>query len=123
MSLTTFRRDGTPVATPVWVVDVAGTPSFTTMPGSGKIRRIRDNPDVQVAACDISGLIVSDAPTWRAKARLVEDLAGVESVRAALVEKYGDAARKLGLTEPMPEAVDGVLSRIAVELELVGSPK
>ena len=42
IALTTFRRDGTPVSTPVWIValDEPGTAGFWTSSGSGKAKRI-----------------------------------------------------------------------------------
>lgn len=53
--LTTFRRDGTPVATPVWCVRDGDTLRVTTQGSSGKARRIRNNGQVTVAPCDMRG--------------------------------------------------------------------
>jgi uncharacterized protein len=55
LSLTTFRRDGTPVATPVWVVGDGDRLAVWTAGGSGKVKRIRRNPAVTVAPCTIRG--------------------------------------------------------------------
>jgi uncharacterized protein len=51
LSVTAFRDDFTPVATPVWFVKENGRLLFETDAGSGKIRRIRANPLVQIAEC------------------------------------------------------------------------
>jgi uncharacterized protein len=55
LSLTTFRRDGTAVATPVWVVGDGDRLAVWTAGGSGKVRRIRRNPAVTVAPCTVRG--------------------------------------------------------------------
>jgi PPOX class probable F420-dependent enzyme len=50
MRLTTFRRDGRPVATPVWVVKLDGDRiGFWTSSGSGKAKRLAHTARVTVA--------------------------------------------------------------------------
>ncbi len=41
VSLTTFRRDGTPVATPVWIARDGDALVVTTPADSGKVKRLR----------------------------------------------------------------------------------
>ena len=55
LSLTTFKRDGTGVATPVWFVAEASTILVITGADSHKVRRIHQNPAVTVAECTASG--------------------------------------------------------------------
>jgi PPOX class probable F420-dependent enzyme len=55
LSLTTVKRDGTGVATPVWFVAEAGTTFVVTGADSHKVRRIRRNPAVTVAECTAGG--------------------------------------------------------------------
>ena len=55
MSLTSFRRDGSPVATPVWFVPDDGRLLVITDAESFKVKRIRRNPAVTVAACTMRG--------------------------------------------------------------------
>jgi len=59
LSLTTYRRDGRPVATPVWFVQAEGRLLVVTDGNSGKVKRIRNNPAVRVALCTASGRIRS----------------------------------------------------------------
>jgi PPOX class probable F420-dependent enzyme len=59
LSVTTFKRDGTAVSTPVWFVQNAGRLLAVTDADSGKIKRIRNNPAVRVALCTASGRIRS----------------------------------------------------------------
>ena len=64
--LTTFRKDGTPVATPVWFVIHDGELHTTTLENAGKVKRIRNNPRVTVAACTVRGTPIG--PTFAAHA-------------------------------------------------------
>jgi PPOX class probable F420-dependent enzyme len=53
--LTTFRRDGTPVGTPVTIVVDGGRAFFRTYDKAWKARRLRNNPEVEVAPATVSG--------------------------------------------------------------------
>jgi hypothetical protein len=58
ISLETFRKTGAGVRTPVWfAADPAAPASFYvySAPDAGKVKRIRNNPHVRVAPCDIRG--------------------------------------------------------------------
>jgi PPOX class probable F420-dependent enzyme len=55
LRVTTFRRDGTGVATPVWFVEEDGRLLIETAIDSYKVRRIRRNPSVTVAVCTATG--------------------------------------------------------------------
>jgi PPOX class probable F420-dependent enzyme len=55
ISVTTYKRDGTGVATPVWFVQESDRLLFQTGVASGKAKRIRRNPAVLVAACTSRG--------------------------------------------------------------------
>ena len=84
--LTTLRRDGTPVGTPVWVVRDADTLLVVTQAESGKVRRIRGNPAVTVASCDARG--GSAGPAVEAVAELLDE-AGTARARSLIVRRYG----------------------------------
>ena len=65
LSLTSFRRDGTGVATPVWFVEADGRLLVETDAGSYKVRRIRRNPQVTIAPCTATGrLRGTPMPAW-----------------------------------------------------------
>ena len=55
LSLTTYKRDGTAVVTPVWFFEVDGQLLVQTDLQSGKVKRIRANPDVRLALCNGMG--------------------------------------------------------------------
>jgi hypothetical protein len=59
LSLTTFKRDGTGMATPVWFVAEAGKILVITDADSHKVRRIHQNPAITVAQCTASGRLRS----------------------------------------------------------------
>jgi hypothetical protein len=79
--LTTFRRDGTPVATPVHVAAEPGEPDvayFRTWDTTGKAKRLRHTPAVLVAPSTFRGQALG--PAIRAEAHL---LGGAASQHAA----------------------------------------
>ena len=55
LSITSYKRDGQGVATPVWFVCRDGRLLVQTDAASGKVKRIRRNPQVRVAVCTASG--------------------------------------------------------------------
>lgn len=67
LSLTSFRRDGTGVATPVWFVIDNGRLLVQTDPQSFKAKRIRRNPAVMIAPCTASGRLHSEPVPARAE--------------------------------------------------------
>ncbi|MFC9297628.1 PPOX class F420-dependent oxidoreductase [Streptomyces sp. NPDC057011] len=87
VSLTTFRKDGTPVATPVWAVADGGELCVWTRSDSWKVKRIRNNGRVAVAACDVRGRVAEGAPVLEGEARLLDE-AGLKRVRALMRRKY-----------------------------------
>jgi PPOX class probable F420-dependent enzyme len=83
--LTTFRRDGRAVPTPVWSVRDGDGLAVWTAADSGKVKRIRNNGEVTVAPCDVRGR-PHGAPV-PARATLY-DLAGSRRIRGLLKQKY-----------------------------------
>lgn len=85
LSLTTYRRDGTPVATPVWFVWNDGTIYVQTDADSGKVKRIRNDPRVTVAPCSATGKLRADPLGARAEILPDPELA---DVRRMIAQKY-----------------------------------
>ncbi len=79
MLLTTFRRDGRAVATPVHVVAEADRAFFRTWDISGKAKRLRHTPTVEVAPCSTRGR--SRGPGVRARAVLLDGEASEQAAR------------------------------------------
>jgi uncharacterized protein len=61
ISLVTFRKDRTAVATPVWFAEREGKLYCMTRSDSGKIKRLRRNPRVRVAPATIRGSVTGAA--------------------------------------------------------------
>ena len=80
MLLTTFRRDGRAVATPVHVVTEADRVFFRTWDVSGKAKRLRHTPTVEVAPCNSRGR--RPGPAVRARAVLLNGEASEQAARA-----------------------------------------
>jgi uncharacterized protein len=57
ISLTTFRKTGAGVATPVWFGEEDGKLYVMTRSDMGKTKRIRNNPQVRIAPCTIRGKV------------------------------------------------------------------
>ncbi len=53
--LVTFRRDGTPVPTPVWAAEAGGRLYVRTDRTAGKVKRLRNDPRLLVAPCTVRG--------------------------------------------------------------------
>ncbi|WP_030155222.1 PPOX class F420-dependent oxidoreductase [Streptomyces sp. NRRL S-244] len=87
VSLTTFRKDGTPVATPVWAVADGGELYVWTRSDSWKVKRIRNNGRVTVRACDVRGRVAQGAVELEGEARLLDE-AGLARVRKLMSRKY-----------------------------------
>lgn len=87
VSLTTYRKDGTPVATPVWQVRNGGELLVVTEARSWKVKRIRNNNQVVVTVCDVRGKVTPGAPSARGTARLLDE-AATETARGLLARKY-----------------------------------
>ncbi|HEU5474539.1 MAG TPA: PPOX class F420-dependent oxidoreductase [Actinophytocola sp.] len=84
--VTSFRRDGTGVPTPVWVVRDGDELVIWSAAKAGKVKRIRRSGDVEVAACDFRGNASGVAVHGRAR---VLDGAGTERARRLIKAKYG----------------------------------
>lgn len=84
--LTTFRRDGSGVPTPVWCVREGQTLRVITQASSGKARRILANPNVLVGPCDARGR--SRGPQVRARATLQSAMETART-RELVSRRYG----------------------------------
>jgi uncharacterized protein len=110
--LTTFRRDGTPVPTPVWHVVVDGVAYVSTGENVGKVKRIRRSPEVTISACTLRGR--PTGPTFAARARILSG------------EKGRWAARLIRRRFPsghLVHAVERVLTRqrlVGIAIEAAG---
>lgn len=69
ISLTSFRKNGEKVATPVWFGEEGDKLYVMTRSDMGKTKRIRNNPRVRVAPCGIRGRVMGSE--FEATARIL----------------------------------------------------
>ena len=89
--LTTFRRDGRAVPTPIWLAGEDGELLFWSERKAGKVKRIRNSGRVEVQASDYRGTKTHGAKVT-GQARLL-DVEASERVRTAIARKYGIVGR------------------------------
>jgi uncharacterized protein len=82
VSVTSFKRDGTPVSTPMWFVAENGHLLLETGADSGKVKRIRANDRVLVAPCSASGKIKGEQVAGHVELLPDDELARVEELMA-----------------------------------------
>jgi PPOX class probable F420-dependent enzyme len=88
INLRTFKRDGKAVDTPVWCAPLDGRLVIFTLRDSYKVKRVRRNPRVQVAECDVRGAL--RGPWLDATCRAIDGDAAYDArAYAALTRKYG----------------------------------
>ncbi|HVG17509.1 MAG TPA: PPOX class F420-dependent oxidoreductase [Blastocatellia bacterium] len=86
LNLESYRKDGTPVATPVWFAAGDGVFFIYSLANAGKVKRIRNNPRVRIMPCDIRG---RPKGVWvGAEARIADAATAVKGHRL-LNQKYG----------------------------------
>ncbi len=86
--ITTFRKNGDAVASPVWIAALAdGTAGFTTDEVSGKIKRIRNNPKVTLQPCSMKGTPKDGSAVVEATAEVLLG-ADAQPTRDAIKSKY-----------------------------------
>ena len=87
VALTTFRKDGIPVSTPLWAALDGDRLVMWTRTESWKVKRIRRNPEVIVQACDAGARssranLCPDGPRFSTPP-------GTERARGLIIAKYG----------------------------------
>ncbi|MGZ4466775.1 MAG: PPOX class F420-dependent oxidoreductase [Nocardioides sp.] len=90
MAFTTHRRSGEPVTTPVWLVPVSdGRIGFWTAMGSGKTKRLKNDPRVEVQPSDVRGRVKPGTTPVPGTAEMVQSGPLFDEVHAAVKNKYG----------------------------------
>ena len=110
--LTTFRKNGDAVPTPVWIVRLPdGSAGFTTEATSGKVKRIGNNSSVTLQPCSMRGTAHPGSTVVNATAEVLLD-ADARPIKAAVRRKYkvvtlmltfSDLVRKLFRRAEAPE--------------------
>jgi PPOX class probable F420-dependent enzyme len=122
ISLTTFKRDGTAVSTPVWITGAQGRYAFTTGDVAWKTKRLLRNPAVEVRVCDARGRVRPGATAHPGTGEISTSAADIAAAQRALAAKYGWQFRAsrfwLGITQRLGRGP--VHQVVAVHLSLPG---
>jgi PPOX class probable F420-dependent enzyme len=87
LNLETFRKSGEAMRTPVWFVQDGDILYVRTIANSGKVKRVRNNRDVNIAPCKVDGALLGE---WTpAIAREVREEEIDRKVDRLLDKKYG----------------------------------
>ena len=86
--LTTFRKSGDGVSSPVWIAPLPdGGAGFTTEPDAGKVKRIRNTPRVTLQPCSATGKVKPGAEVVEATAAVILG-ADAQPIQKAIHRKY-----------------------------------
>lgn len=108
--LTTFTKDGRPKPTPIWAAADGDRLLVITQEKSWKVRRIRNTPQVTLAACDVRG---------RPRGEAIEAIATVldksynGAVYDAIGKRYGIVGRTFNFFSKLR---GGMATNVGIEL-------
>jgi PPOX class probable F420-dependent enzyme len=114
VSLTTFKRDGSPVAGPMWIARDGAHLEVWTPADSWKVKRVRRDPRVQLTPCSRSGKVAAGAPVLDATAVVISDPPHVSRVAGRIKRKYGFEFRIITFVEAV--LARGRKTRVALQI-------
>ena len=95
LSLETYKRDNTPIQTPVWFVTYKEQFYITTKETTGKVKRLRNNQNARIAVCSMKGDIKSN---WvDVGLEKIPEESDVEKIVKLRKKKYGFSARLISM--------------------------
>ena len=95
LSLETYKRDSTPIQTPVWFATENDQLYITTKETTGKVKRLRNNQNARIAVCSMKGDIKSD---WvDVGLEKIPQESDVEKIVKLRKKKYGFSARLISM--------------------------
>lgn len=89
ISLTTFKRDGSAVSSPVWITGARGRYAFTTGDSAWKTKRLLRNSSVQVRVCTVRGRVKRGVVVHTGTGTVSNSSADITAAERALSAKYG----------------------------------
>ena len=95
LSLETYRKDKTPVKTPVWFVIDNDQLYITTRETTGKVKRLRNNQNARISVCSMKGDIKG---SWiDVSLEKISEESDVEKIVKLRKKKYGFSARLISM--------------------------
>lgn len=92
INLETYRKNGNAIATPVWFAEDGAELYIYSLADAGKVKRIRNNPRVRVAICDMRGKLKGEWVDGRARILRGDE---ADKGQRLLDKKYG-LIKKIG---------------------------
>jgi PPOX class probable F420-dependent enzyme len=89
LSLTTFRKSGERVSTPMWVVRDGDALIMFTPEASGKVKRLRNSPRVELRPCKRMGRVKDGVEPVGGVAGVLTDKDSLERATERIRRKYG----------------------------------
>ncbi len=99
VSLTTFKRNGDAVSSPMWIVRDGERLSVWTPADAWKVKRVQRDPRVALASCGRTGKVKAGQPTLDGTAEVITDPASVARTESLVKRKYGMEFRVVTLIE------------------------
>ena len=94
INLETYKKDGTPIRTPVWFVIDKNLIYVITRDSTGKVKRLKNNQDVRIVPCSFKGEAKNE---WvKGKTQMITGEEADKSIKLRK-KKYGMSARLIGL--------------------------
>ncbi len=118
VALTTFKRDGTPVATPVWITGSHGTYAFTTGDNAWKSKRLNNNPKVTVQVSDFRGRVKPNTRVYIGTGTVDGSADGIAAVEQALTKKYSWQFKLTQLTDVIKDKLGKTVKQRVVAIHL-----
>ncbi len=118
VALTTFKRDGEGVSTPMWIAREGSELLAWTAADSWKVKRVRRDPRVTLQPCTRMGKVTDGAPHVGGRAEVVSNPARVAQVKEMIRRKYGWGFRVVTFIERVAargRPKDRVVLTIALE--------
>ena len=99
LSLTTFRKSGERVSTPMWVAQDSDALIMFTPQASGKVKRLRNSPRVELRPCNRRGRVKGGIEPVAGVAEVLTDEDSLERATGIIRRKYGLGYRVIMATE------------------------
>lgn len=94
INLETYKKSGQPVRTPVWFMISDGLIFVLTTQKTGKVKRIKNNPNIRIAPCTIRGQLRGN---WIDGTARFGDESETQNTIKLRAQKYGLRAKIIGL--------------------------
>ncbi len=118
VAFTTFRKDGTPRSTPIWLVDAGdGRVGFITSSTTWKVKRLANNPRVELQPSDSRGRVKPGTHPTSGTAEVVSGSA-FDEMKAKVSDKYGFQLKLINFIHALPGRRTGHANDCAVVVTL-----